>query len=298
LHFRIYGCDEQDLSLLANFTELESLSIEMSKQIFNIKVLENFRNLNFLHLDCGSQESLDVLWNINPSLEKLSIATTYDTKKSNFDLIPVSNFKKLKYLHLEKYNKNIEKAVSELAEIETLAFRSISTPKNLDFISHLTNLKDLIIQLCSFEDISTISKLPNIRYLQLWQLAKLNNIDVVSRLNNLQNIFIETLNGVERFSEISNLPKLRRIKITSCKNIRDFSNIEKSKSLTDFIIQNASNSDINDFIPILKNLNIKELGIGYQKVSTQKEVEKLAAKYNKAPKTYMYPEFENKFEYE
>jgi hypothetical protein len=297
LPLRIFNFVEKDLSLISNFTELESLSVELPGRILNIEVLENFKNLKALHLDCDSQENLDFLWNINSSLERLSIMV-HGSKRSNLDLTPVSNFKTLKHLYLKGYNKNIENAVSEFTEIETLALRSISRPKNLDFISRLTSLKDLIIQSCSFENINAISKLPNIRYLQLWRLAKLNDINVVSVLNNLQYIFIETLNGLETFPEISNLPKLRRVKISSCKNIRDFSSIEKSVSLTGFIIQNASNNDINDFIPIFKNPNINELGIGYQKVSTQVEIAKLAAKYNKIPKTYMYPEFENEFEYE
>jgi Leucine-rich repeat (LRR) protein len=129
-------------------------------------------------------------------------------------------------------------------------------------------------------------------------LAKLNNIDVVSLLSNLQHLFIETLNGVEKFPDISNLPKLRRVMIASCKNLRDFTSIEKNQSLTDFIIQNAKNSDIHDFIPILMNPNIKELGIGYEKLSAQKEISELAAKYNKVLKTYMYPQFDGEFEYE
>ena len=61
--------------------------------------------------------------------------------------------------------------------------------------------------------------------------------------------------------------------------------------------QNATNN-ITDFIPILKNPHIKDLGIGYQKVATQREVEKLAQQYNKEVKTYMYPKFKARFEYE
>ena len=297
LHLRIYGYNKQDLSLLTNFIELESLSIESSEQILNMGFLANFKKLDELHLVCDNQESFDFLWDINSSLKKLSIAT-YSKKKTNLDITPISNFKELKYLYLKEYNKSIEAAISPLVELETLALRSISKPKNLDFISHLSNLKDLIIQSCSFENITAISKLPNIRYLQLWKLAKINDINVVSLLSNLQHIFVETLNGVEKFPEVSNLSKLRRIKIVSCKNLRDFSSIEKSQSLTDFIIQNAKNSNIDDFIPILMNPNIKDLGIGYEKVSIQKKVSELAAKYNKILKTYMYPQFDSEFEYE
>ena len=296
LHLRILGRGKIDLALLSNFTELKSLSIESSEQIMNIEILASFKMLQELHMICDSQISLDFLRDINPSLKKLSIAS-YNKKKFNLDLTPISNLKKLNHLYLKEYSKNIESAVSELMEIETLALRSITKPKSLDFLSHMKSIRDLIIQSCSFESIEAISRLPNIRYLQLWRLSKLYDLDVVSLLNSLQFLFIETLNGVEKFSDISNLFKLRRIMITSCKNLRDFSGLEKSQSLTDFIIQNASNADITDFIPILTNPNVKDLGIGYQKVSTQQEVAELAAKYDKAIKTYSHPQFENKFEY-
>ena len=144
LHLRIFGYGNQDLSLLANFTDLESLSIESSGQILNVGFLANFKQLEELHLVCDNQDNFDFLWDVNSSLKKLSVAT-YSKKKTNLDLIPISNFKGLKYLYLKEYNKNIETAISSLVKIETLALRNISKPKNLDFISHLSKLKNLII---------------------------------------------------------------------------------------------------------------------------------------------------------
>ncbi|MGF7108505.1 hypothetical protein [Treponema pedis] len=110
-------------------------------------------------------------------------------------------------------------------------------------------------------------------------------------------MFIETLNGITEFPKVADLQKLRRVKITSCKNISDFSSIEHSSSIVDFIIQNAEQTDLNIFIPILKNKNIQRIGIGYQKVATQKEVLALAQQYGrKEIKVHMYPDFE-KFEF-
>lgn len=298
LNFRLYsGYSEAvlDVSFLKNFVELESLSIEVGS-IVNIEVLENFTNIKELHLIFNEQENLDFLLGVNPNLEKLTIATN-SKKKINLDLTPISRFKNLKYLYLKEYNKNIESTVSQLTKLETLALRSISKPTNLDFIANLENLKDLIIQLGSFDDVSMVASLKNIRFLQLWRLSKLKNIDFVSEMSQLQYLFIETLNGITKFPSIENLHKLRRIQANVCKNLTDFSAIEKSHSLTDFVIQNATNN-ITDFIPILKNPNIIDLGLGYQKMATQKEVENLAQQYGKQPKTYMYPQFEAPFKYE
>ena len=298
LNFRLYsGYSEAvlDISFLEYFTELESLSIEVGS-IVNIEVLENFTNIKELHLIFNKQENLDFLLGVNPNLEKLTIATN-SKKKTNLDLTPISRFKNLKYLYLKEYSKNIESAVSQLTKLETLALRSISKPTNLDFIANLENLNDLIVQLGSFDDVSMVASLKNIRFLQLWRLSKLKNIDFVSEMGQLQYLFIETLNGITKFPNIENLHKLRRIQANVCKNLTDFSSIEKSHSLTDLVIQNASNN-ITDFIPILKNQNIIDLGIGYQKVATQKQVEDLAKQYNKEIKTYMYPQFEKHFEYE
>ena len=285
-----------DVSFLKDFKELEILSMSVHGKIINIDVLENLKNLKELHLDFHEQEDLEFLWNVNPNLEKLTVADS-SKKKINLDLTPISQFKNLKYLYLREYNKNIESTVSQLTKLETLALRSISKPTNLDFISNLKNLKDLIVQLGSFDDVSMVATLKHIRFLQLWRLAKLKNIDFVREMSELQYLFIETLNGITKFPNIENLHKLRRIQANVCKNLTDFSEIEKSKSLTDFVTQNATNN-ITDFIPILKNPHIKDLGIGYQKVATQREVEKLAQQYNKEVKTYMYPKFKARFEYE
>jgi len=55
---------------------------------------------------------------------------------------------------------------------------------------------------------------------------------------------------------------------------------------------------LNTFIPILKNKNIKRIGIGYQKVAAQKEVLALAQQYGcKEIRVHMYPDFE-KFKFQ
>ena len=112
-------------------------------------------------------------------------------------------------------------------------------------------------------------------------------------MQGLQYLFIETLNGVTYFPDIDNLQKLRRVKITSCKNMTDFSNVAHSQSIVDFAIQNAKQSDLDVFIPILTNRSIQRIGIGYEKVATQKEVLALAKKHGrKHISVYMYPDFE------
>ncbi|MFK8270586.1 leucine-rich repeat domain-containing protein [Capnocytophaga stomatis] len=293
LHLRFFLYQSFDVNWIANYPELESISIEAISNIKNLEKLSLFKNLKVLALkfDYNTVKDLSFLENINPNLEELYIVS--GSKAGKIDLNSAAHFRNLKTLHIENLEKNLEKTLSQLSELENLTLRSTSKPKTLDCISKFTKLKHLTLQLCGFENIDAAIHLKSLQYLQLWRLPKLTDLEFVSQMKDLQFLFIETLNGVTQFPKVADLQKLRRVKITSCKNITDFSNVEHSSSIIDFIIQNAVQTDLNIFIPILKNKNIQRIGIGYQKVATQKEVLALAQQCGREEiQAYMYPDFE------
>lgn len=297
LHLRFYLYKTFDVDWITDYPELESISIEAVSNIKNPEKLSLFKNLKVLALkfDYNTLTDLNFLENINPNLEELYIIS--ESKAAKIDLTSAARFRNLKTLHIENLEKNLEKTLSQLSELEELTLRSISKPQKLDCIPELTKLKHLTLQLCGFENIDAAVHLKSLQYLQLWRLPKLTDLEFVSQMKDLQFLFIETLNGITEFPKVADLQKLRRVKITSCKNISDFSSIEHTSSIVDFIIQNAEQTDLKIFIPILKNKNIQRIGIGYQKVATQKEVLALAQQYGrKEIKVHMYPDFE-KFEF-
>ena len=83
------------------------------------------------------------------------------------DLQILQRFKNLNALYIQNLHKNLDKALTQLPNLTNLTLRSVSQPKNLQCMAGLSKLQSLTLQICSFEDISTIAELKNIRYLQL-----------------------------------------------------------------------------------------------------------------------------------
>lgn len=296
LYFRIYGGGAIDISFLSKYNNLQNISIEATDSIKNIHVLSQFNNLTSLHVVFDNQEDLDFLNEINPDLKNLSIYTSLK-KKKNLDLSPILNFKHLTSLGISEYDLNIEKVISQLIDLKSLHLQSISKPANIDFITTLKNLEHLIIQLGGICNLDNLSKMEKIKYLQLWRIAKLNDINFISDMRGLQFINLETLNQISKFPSVRKLEKLRRVMIASCKQMKDFSELEYSNSVVDFIFQNAATQIPLDFIPILKNKKITNLGIGFSKASQQKEIGQIMKTHGKSGLTYRYPQFKEPFHF-
>ena len=156
----------------------------------------------------------------------------------------------------------------------------------------------MIIQLGGIYQLKEQEKLKNVQYLQLWRINKLEDISFISNMKNLQFLNLETLNKIEKFPSVENLNKLKRVLIASCKNMINFESLGESKSLVDFIYQNTNTQQPRDFLPVISNKNISNIGIGFQKVKDQKEIELLLAENQKKGMTHRYPTFKKKFVYE
>lgn len=297
LRFFLYG--NFDVEWIGDMNEIEKLYIEAYHNIFNLDKLAEFKNLKMLVLstDFSKLDNLDFLKKLPETLEVLALESEY-CKAPKLDLSPIAYFKNLNFLYIQNLEKNLDKVLPQLHELEKLRLRSVSKPKNLNCIAGLTKLKDITLQLCSFDDLSDLAHLKSVRYLQLWRVPKLTHLDFISTMQGLQYLFIETMNGVQKFPNIADLQKLRRVIITSCKNINDFSEVAKSQSIQEFSIQNCKQTDFTIFIPILQNTHIEKMGIGYEKVATQKQMLEFAQKHGRERlAVYQYPNFAQ-FEFE
>ncbi len=112
-------------------------------------------------------------------------------------------------------------------------------------------------------------------------------------MQGLQFLFVETLNGITRFPKVAGLKHLRRVKIASCKNLTDFREVAYSHSIREFAVQNATQQNLDIYIPIIENQHIENLGIGHEKAAIQKDMQALAQKHGREQITVcMYPDFE------
>ncbi|MBS9773852.1 MAG: hypothetical protein KGV59_01670 [Tenacibaculum sp.] len=296
ISFRIYGGVDFDIAQIKYLYFLKNLSIQAIGCISGLNFLTSFKDLKSLRLVSDELENLDFL----EHLTQLEVFRLEQNSKiiKNIDLTPIANLTNLKTISFNGYGKNLENIFLNLNKLEVIRLRSISSINSLECISHIQSLKKVIIQLGGVYRLSTLEKLKNLQYLQLWRINKLEDISFISNMKNLQYIDLETLNKIKEFPNIEKLKRLKRVRLASCKNMSDFTTFYNTNSVTDFIYENANdNHSPTDFLPVISNKNITNIGIGFVKVKDQKIVKELFIQYNKKGMTHQYPSFREEFKF-
>jgi hypothetical protein len=156
------------------------------KSINNLEFLRFFSFHGRFSADAlyHSLKSLNGLRYLPENLEELEIGQT----KLNLDLSILERFRNLKTLYLEGQTKGIS-VLSRLTSLEDLTLRSISLP-DLSILLPLTNLLALDIKLGGTKNLSLLPEVGKHRYLELWMVKGLCDISSIGRLPNLRYLFL------------------------------------------------------------------------------------------------------------
>lgn len=132
---------------------------------------------------------------------------------------------------------------------------------NLNGLEGLTNLKTLIIDSGSADnltDISAIANLTNLETLEIIGFSNLTDISVIGNLTNLQSLLLYSCGGISDISAIGNLTNLQSLRIISCDSISDIGAIGNLMNLQSLEVNGFNGTDIS----ALGNLtNLQTLGI-------------------------------------
>ncbi len=165
-------------------SDLKNLHIRCV-EVKNQETISNLSKLKFLEVDIFGMDSFDFLSYLSNQIVTLFLGPT-NSKKPNLRFL--ETFRNLRDLQIDGHNKNIE-VISKLLEIQNLTLRSI-TSLDIFFLSFLEELKNLNIKLGGISDVSAISGMKRIQYLELWQIRKLEDIGVISFLQGLREFFL------------------------------------------------------------------------------------------------------------
>ncbi len=146
--------------------------------------------------------------------------------------------------------------LNELPNLKSLTFHYCSLLTNLDSLSALTNIEELILNYNGVTDISFLTSMPNLKKLSLVSERKINDLGVLENLTNLETIKLTGL----YLTDIPKLPAIKELDLSS-NSISDFTQLNQYPSLEvvnlDFN-QIASIPDASDLsnLTSLKNLNL------------------------------------------
>ena len=277
---RLYWQKKPNLTLLRHLPDLQNLWVENDNEhpATHLEALAHLPKLKSLVLTADGLDNLDFLQHVSPDLEKLLLRCDYH--KAKFNLAPVARLQKLKSLSISNCEKGLSELIPQLPELETLHLRSLSNKiSNLDFLAQSEKLQSLTLQLCAFENLDALARLPRLRYVQLWRTPKISSLSPIAALPNLQYLFIETLNSISALPDFSRAAKLRRVDIVACKNITDFRGLQHAPTLRELLIDN------NNFPPpdppALRNPSLQRASISCYQTRTREALAQLVAQHGK-----------------
>lgn len=283
---RVYGhySERCDLSFIEEIPSVRELSVDCLMEVTNIDVVTRIQHLDGLHVGVFGLDSFEFLNNIDPHLKRLSLCQTR-SKKTRIETI--GRFTQLNELFIEGQSKGIE-AINELKKLEKIVLRSIST-QDIEYLRNLERLWSVDIKLGGIRDLNALKSLPNLKYLEVWQVRGLSDLSVLSDLKSLQNLFIQSLPQLAVFPAISSLGKLRRIYLENLKGLMDLRELKSAPALVEFIYVMAENQSPETLKPVLENKSLERVSCYFGSDKKNNDFKKLAQSFGKDE--YEYQEF-------
>ncbi|MGF9958995.1 leucine-rich repeat domain-containing protein, partial [Bacillus mycoides] len=177
--------------------------------------------------------------------------------------------------HINKYNlerKNINEPITkeDLLQIKTLSIYSGEGINEIAGLEYMTNLEKLTLRESNVTDISVISGLRHLKYLDL-SSNPIESIQAVSKLENLDMLFLRD----NKIADLTPLSQMKKIKILDLigNNIKDLTPLFTVLSLEEVYLANNQISNLSG-IEKLKNVNL--LWIGNNKISDVEPISKMS----------------------
>ncbi|MGW5954546.1 leucine-rich repeat domain-containing protein [Bacillus mycoides] len=178
-------------------------------------------------------------------------------------------------MHINKYNlerKNINEPITkeDLLQIKTLSIYSGEGINEIAGLEYMTNLEKLTLRESNVTDISVISGLRHLKYLDL-SSNPIESIQPVSKLENLDMLFLRD----NKIADLTPLSQMKKIKIVDLigNNIKDLTPLFTVLSLEEVYLANNQISNLSG-IEKLKNVNL--LWIGNNKISDVEPISKMS----------------------
>lgn len=284
--FRVYGhySSKCDLRFLKRIPSIQKLSVDCLMKASGIEVVTEFKALEKLAVGVFELDNFNFLDDIDPNLKELNL---YGTRSKKPRLDAVRRFTQLEKLYLEGQYKGIE-VINDLKKLQKIVLRSISTT-DVNYLSGLEHLWSVDVKLGGIKNFDALTSLPNLKYLELWQVRELADITFISDLKKLQNLFLQSLPNVTHLPNLKRLTRLRRICLENLKNLQDVSSLRTAPALKEFIYVLAQNQQPENLLPALENMNVDSVCCMFGSDKKNNRFVELTIQYGK--RQFKYEEF-------
>lgn len=263
---RVYGFYQEvcDLSFLQDMGHVRHFAADCLMKATGIEYVGRLLKLESLSVGIYGLDSFGFLDSLpREQITKLSLLAT-GSKRPNLQLL--GRFNNLATLYIEGHQKDIE-VLGGLENLEDLTLRSIGQI-DLGLLQRLRRLWSLDIKLGGCSDLSGLSGLSQIKYLELWQIKGLSDISVISTLPSLQFLYLQSLVNVAALPDFSGLKHLRRVCCENMNGLTDVTSLSSATALEEFFFskKNGLTPEAYEWIVKLPGIRSATVALGRMKV--------------------------------
>jgi hypothetical protein len=236
----------------------------------DLEFLRYFGFLRGFQVDVLKVKDFSGLNNLSSDLEYLGLGQTLSKKHS---LCFLERFKSLRELFIEGHTKDIE-VIGQLIKLEELTLRSVTIP-NLAILKPLTQLLSFNLKLGGTKDLSLLSDIGKLRYVEIWMVKGLTNLEVIADIRSLQYLFLQALKGVTVLPSLQGMPLLRRVHLETMKGLYDLQSIANAPVLEELLILDMKHLKSDALAPFLGHPTLQRATVGLGNTKKNKAVKEL-----------------------
>ena len=255
----VNGFNGWNLDFLRHLPNVQKLVIENFEfKNTDLSILSSLPNLKSLTIEIYDLRDFSFVKTLPSQLEHLSINAELKSGKPVFDCQWLLHFKNMQSLFLGKLDKNLE-AIASLNQLEKLELRSFKN-KDLSFLKQIP-IKELSILWCDGAkiDLTTLSDIRSIRYLEIFRVSKLDDISFVNKLTGLEKLELVWLPHITKLPDLSSLYQLEEVKIDSLNGLTDISALINVENLKKVKMLNVKSMTKESIYAVLDNPSVEEL---------------------------------------
>lgn len=220
-----------DLSFLSLLPDTRRLSLD-SFSCFDtdLTILKSLKKLNELCIYIYEVKDYSFIKDLTSEIEDLTIHAEMRSGRAKLDFKWLQHLTKLRKLSLGKIDGNLE-SISTHENLRDLTLRGMNK-KNLSFLNQM-KLESLTISWCNVDKIDwdTLQGITTLRSLTLFNIKKMDDISFVTKLPNLERLEMIWMGAIVRLPDMSALTNLKEVIIDTANRLEDISGLVGVKNL-------------------------------------------------------------------
>ena len=207
------------------------------------------------------------------------------SRSNALSLRPLERFTDLQRLTIGGRVSDVE-VFGQLSSLRSLTLASV-TLDDLTVLSPLRRLRFFRLLLGGTGNLAGLESLPELVYLELWQVRGLRDLSVLGDLTGLEELHLQALRDVDRIPSLDSLGGLKAVWIERLRALHDLSGVALAPALEQLALIDMPQLTIDDLRPLIGHPTLRRGTIGLGSQSRNRAADGLLPLARPQPKRFL-----------